>query len=67
MSPKEMHEMAEGFTHGNIREIVELAKAYLALEASYEELKYKYIKATSENVMKTHHDPFKKLADTEEG
>jgi uncharacterized protein YdcH (DUF465 family) len=55
---EEMIELATGLQHSNVREVSELAKAYLAL-------KDEYIQICGENVMMRHEKLLKKLAESE--
>ncbi len=61
---KNYRKLAEGLQHSNEPSIAELAKAYLALEASYEELRHQYVKVCADNVMKKHANLFKRLAES---
>lgn len=60
-----MKELAEGLQNSNYPEVANLAKAYLALEVAYEELKHAYVKTTSELVMIRHEKLFKRLAEND--
>lgn len=55
-------ELAKGLKNSNIKEVVELAEAYLALEVAYEELKHRFVKESSDKIMQKHEALFRRLA-----
>jgi len=61
----EITELALMLQNSNIKEIEQLAKGYLELEAAYGELRQQLIHQTSELVMRRHESLFKKLAENE--
>lgn len=64
MTQKESLDLAEGLQHSNVAEISDLAKAYLALQISYDELKHAYTMQSAEIVMKRHANLLKRLAES---
>jgi hypothetical protein len=44
-----IEELAQGLQNSNISEVSELAKAYLTLRASYDELEFQYVKSYASN------------------
>lgn len=61
MIKEETLELAEGLQNSNVPEVAELAKALLALNFEYHQLRDDYIVACAENVMEKHAGVFKRL------
>jgi allophanate hydrolase subunit 1 len=57
-------ELAKGLKTSNIKEVVEICEALLALKVSYDELHDDYVRVCAEKVMLMHEKTFKKLAES---
>lgn len=60
---EDMITLAKGLQNSNIKEVAELAKAYMGLAESYKELRHAYVKSTSDKIMRDHAKTFQALAD----
>lgn len=59
-------ELALMLQHSNVPEVSDLAKGFLALEASYGELRQAYLRVNAELIMRRHSKLLEKLKDSED-